>query len=499
MVFGAEGKGDGRMGRWTVGAAFVAAGIVGALLVPAAPVAAVHGAVPGDFNGDGYRDAVLPAPGADIAGQTAAGAVVVLYGSSSGYRAGRHQTITQNSPGVPGTPEGWDRFGAATATADLNRDGYADLVVGSPFEDVAPYDNTGMVTVLWGGRGGLGRGTNLPVPAGREHHGIDLAVVGTGPGAKTQILAGGLSGTATYKGPFSRSGSVGSVLATQDPGALESVALGDLNRDGTTDQVSLSYRKADLTGGRIQVNPSGGRDWPEPLEQGNGLIAATGDVNGDGYADLVVGDPEDPRIPGGDGELGGRVLLWRGTSRGIAPDAKPEQITQSTAGVPGTSEPGDTFGAAVAVADLNRDGLADIVVGAPWENVGSVPEAGAVTVIPGRRTGTLGTGAYSFNQNSPGVPSSAEYADSFGATVSAADVNRDGRPELFVGSPSENLSTGAVFVLPGGTSRPTGTGSRVFTPGMFGLTQRDSTLLGGYGVLWILLRDPEVEQLTPGD
>jgi hypothetical protein len=242
-------------------------------LLPAAPAAAVHGAVPGDFNGDGYRDAVLPAPGADVAGAPYAGAVVVLYGSSSGYRPNRHQTITQASPGVPGTPEGWDRFGSATATADLNRDGYADLVVGTPFEDGAMDDNTGMVTVLWGSRNGLSGGTNLPVPAGREHHGIDLAVVAAGPGARTRILAGGLSGTATYKGPFSRSGTVGSVVATQDPGALESVALGDLNRDGTADEVSIAYRKADLTGGRVQVNPSGGRNWPEPLQQGNGLIA----------------------------------------------------------------------------------------------------------------------------------------------------------------------------------------------------------------------------------
>jgi hypothetical protein len=145
------------------------------------------------------------------------------------------------------------------------------------------------------------------------------------------------------------------------------------------------------------------------------------------------------------------------------------------------------------LADLNRDGLADIIVGAPWEDVGSVLHAGAVTVIPGRRSGVLGTGAYSFNQNTPGVPSSAEEYDSFGTTVSAADIDRDGRPELVVGSPIENTANGAVFVLPGGATRPTGTGSRVFTPDMFGLTQRDSIHLGGYGVLWILLRDPEID------
>ncbi|MFF4800079.1 integrin alpha [Streptomyces sp. NPDC001351] len=84
----------------------------------------MHGAVPGDFNGDGYRDAVLPAPGANVSGKTAAGAVVVLYGSASGLSATHRKTITQNTPGVPGTSEAYARFGAATATAALNRDGY---------------------------------------------------------------------------------------------------------------------------------------------------------------------------------------------------------------------------------------------------------------------------------------------------------------------------------------------------------------------------------------
>ncbi|MFI9251134.1 integrin alpha [Streptomyces sp. NPDC053069] len=55
-------------------------------LPSATPAAAVHGAVPGDFNGDGYRDAVLPAPEANVAGKAGAGAVVVLYGSKWGQR-----------------------------------------------------------------------------------------------------------------------------------------------------------------------------------------------------------------------------------------------------------------------------------------------------------------------------------------------------------------------------------------------------------------------------
>lgn len=90
--------------------------------------------------------------------------------------------------------------------------------------------------------------------------------------------------------------------------------------------------------------------------------------------------------------------------------------------------------------------------------------------------------------NVSGVPGTAEAYDTFGATVSARDVNKDGRPELFVGAGGENNTTGAVWVLPGGTSRATATGSRLFTAPSAGLTQADSTLLGGNGLLWIVRR-----------
>ncbi|MFI9170704.1 FG-GAP repeat protein [Streptomyces lincolnensis] len=111
------------------------------------------------------------------------------------------------------------------------------------------------------------------------------------------------------------------------------------------------------------------------------------------------------------------------------------QITQNTTGVPGASERDDSFGGGPAVVDPNRDGLADIVMGSPYEDL-TKADAGRVTAIPGRRSGALGTGA--------------------------------------------------VWVLPGGASRPTATGSRLFTAPSAGLTQADSTLLGGNGLLWIV-------------
>ncbi|MGW7410773.1 VCBS repeat-containing protein [Streptomyces sp. NPDC054833] len=470
----------GLRGGWRTGA-FLVAVVMGAPLVSATPAVAVHGAMPGDFNGDGYRDAVLPAPGANVAGKQGAGAVVVLYGSKSGLSTSRRATITQNTAGVPGTAEPNDGFGAATATADLNRDGYADLVVSAPYEDTEQGEDAGKVTVLWGSKNGLTSGTDLPATTAGTYYGLDVAALSTGPGAKTEVLVAGYEGAMRFTGPFSRRGTYGQAVENQDTASVGSVALGDFDHAGLPDEVAVTVRLSGLSGGEVYVDPVYGG----AQQMGNGLIAATGDINGDGYADLVVGDPDEPDNPGADGAPGGRVLLWYGSAHGIARDAKPVQLTQNTPGVPDASEKQDNFGGALAVADLNRDGLADIVVGAPLEDTGK-RNAGQVTVIPGRRTGALGGGAYAFTQDTAGIPGAGEAEDAFGTTVAVGDINKDGKPELFISAAEENNATGAVWVLPGSTDGPTSKGSSMITARSVGFPQKDSTLLGGNGLLGVI-------------
>ncbi|GGZ82229.1 FG-GAP-like repeat-containing protein [Streptomyces echinoruber] len=470
----------GPHGGWRAGALLIAA-VMGAPLLSATPAVAVHGAVPGDFNGDGYRDAVLPAPGANVAGKEGAGAVVVLYGSASGLSTSRRATLTQNTAEVPGTAEPNDGFGAATATADLNRDGYADLVVSAPYEDTARGEDTGTVTVLWGSRKGLTSGTDLPATTPGAYYGLDVAALSTGPGAKTEVLVAGYEGSMRFTGPFSRRGTYGQAVENQDTASVGSVALGDFDHGGFPDDVAVTVRLSGLSGGEIYVDPVYGG----AQQTGNGLIAATGDINGDGYADLVAGDPDEPDRAGADGALGGRVLVWYGSAHGIARDAQPVQLTQNTPGIPGSSEKEDKFGGALAVADLNRDGLADIVIGSPLEDTGR-RNAGQVTVIPGRRTGALGDGAYAFTQDTAGIPGADEAEDAFGTTVAVGDITKDGRPELFISAAEENSATGAVWVLPGGTNGPTAKGSRMITAPSVGFPQKENTLLGGNGLLGVI-------------
>ncbi|MCD7443848.1 VCBS repeat-containing protein [Streptomyces lincolnensis] len=102
----------------------------------------------GDINRDGYDDVVR--------GATNYSTVTVALGSASGLRPrSTWKTYSQNTAGVPGGKEAEDLFGAAVAAGDINGDGYDDVAVGAPGEELGHDDGAGMVTVLYGGRDGL--------------------------------------------------------------------------------------------------------------------------------------------------------------------------------------------------------------------------------------------------------------------------------------------------------------------------------------------------------
>ncbi|MGW9134500.1 integrin-like protein [Streptomyces sp. NPDC055681] len=145
------------------------------------------------------------------------------------------------------------------------------------------------------------------------------------------------------------------------------------------------------------------------------------DFNADGYADLAVGVPNG--AVGGKARAGYVNIVWGGP-KGIGAHGS-IRISQATAEVPGTPETGDRFGASVALVDTSGDGVAELLVGAPGEDVtGRGTDAGSVTAVGGAKGGP-GPGSVVLN----GPSASA----AFGLAVASADLTGDGSRDIVVG------------------------------------------------------------------
>src|SRR3954447_19671816 len=100
--------------------------------------------------------------------------------------------------------------------------------------------------------------------------------------------------------------------------------------------------------------------------------------------------------------------------------------------------------------DFNHDGFDDLVVPAPGESVGSIDEAGAVTIMYGSASGITTAGSVTITEDSPGVPDHAEPRDEFGANHAEGDFNHDTYTDVALSSFETIGATeaaGAVTVL----------------------------------------------------
>ncbi|MEV7193757.1 FG-GAP and VCBS repeat-containing protein [Streptomyces sp. NPDC093510] len=455
-----------------LGATVVAAALAGGLLISLPGTASAAGrGLADDFNGDGYRDLATGAPGA-VAGEKAkAGAVVVNYGSASGISAARHKTTSQSSSGVPGASETSDRFGAELAHGDLNNDGYGDLVVGTPLEDVDGDADGGSVTILWGGSSGLSGGTTIADPnaSGHDRFGQSLAVGDFTGDGKTDLAVGSTGKDVwIFKGGFTKSGGAAGKLRLDTeiesgayPMGAVHLAAGDFDDDGSDDIVVGS------SAGNF-VYRGGAAGFTPQTEAGPGYAGAltVADFDRDGHDDLVVGT--DFRTIMDQTAEGGYATVFYGGATGVS-TTRTAVFSQATEGVPGDDESDDSFGGALAAGDVDGDGYPDLAVSAVFETIGSTSHAGNVWVLRGGASGLTGTGAQSFHQGTAGVPGANEASDMFGTAVHLADLDKDGRADLSVGAGGENSDDGAVWSLRGTADGITPTGAVSFGASSVGI------------------------------
>ena len=175
------------------------------------------------------------------------------------------------------------------------------------------------------------------------------------------------------------------------------------------------------------------------------MVAA--DFNGDGYSDLALSTP---RLAVRGQVNAGAVHVIYGSASGLsATDA--EIWSQSSPGVAGAAEANDLFGAALTAADVGGGPEADLVIGVPREDLGTVANAGMVHVLLGSTGGLTASNSQVWTQNSAGVPGTNEAGDRFGSTLVTGDFDGKNRADLVIGTPDEGVGTrdkaGAVVVL----------------------------------------------------
>lgn len=316
----------------------------------------------GNFNGDAYEDLVIGVPREDIGSIEDAGEVQVIYGSASGLSADVHssQDFDQNAAGVPDTSEAGDFFGWSLATGRMNNDGYDDLLIGIPYEDVEGTNDSGAVLLIEGSALGL-RTNNIDY--------LDRA-----DGFAGGLYEDGLFGFTVAIGRHRGADYGAAVLSSpgRDTASLQNYGINYFLSGSSTGFSRVRWAARALT------QPQSNTPGAAPL-----LFA---DINHDGYADFLHGQPRYDIGPYRDGGIIGLNYGWIYTFV----DAGQNVISPYADGMPGNNQDYAQFGAALSMGDYNNDGAQDLAIGIPGYTVTGNNFAGAVMIMFGTKADIQG-------------------------------------------------------------------------------------------------------------
>jgi hypothetical protein len=413
-------------------------------------------ATAGDVNGDGYADVIVGAP-CYHAGGTCEGRVWVWHGSSAGISTSHTWQAESNQTSA------WMGYSVGTA-GDVNGDGYADVIVGAPYYN-APTTNEGAAFVWHGSESGVnndvdGDPTNAAWMVDSNYSSAQMGYsVSTAGDVNGDGYADVIVGAPFYTNGHTEEGAawvyhgsetgLSTAYANKDEANQAfswfgySVAMaGDVNGDGYADIIvgaphwnegAVDNGVAFLWYGHAS-GVSTVRDWKVVGEWNDSWygasVATAGDVNGDGYSDVIIGAP-------GDLSEWGSAYAYYGSASSLA---------EAAGWTKASDRENALFGFSVGTAgDVNGDGYADVIVGAPHWDEGHVAEGGA-WVYHGKEGGlNLAPAWYRL--------SGKAYAQYGWSVSTAGDVNGDGYSDVIVGAPTweqGQVDEGMAFVYVGG-------------------------------------------------
>jgi hypothetical protein len=387
----------------------------------------------GDINGDGFDDIAIGCRFAPVNGP-ASGTVYVVFGKASGFTPVFQLSTVNGSNGfkLNGASGNQAGFGLACA-GDINGDGIDDLIIGAPFTDFNA-DNAGSAFVVFGRTTSFDGVTELS----------------------------DLNGTTGFR----LNG-----VAADDLTGVSVDGAGDVNNDGVDDVVI----------GAMRASPNGTRSGKTyiifgraglfmPVIELSGLIAANGikingaaafdysgarvsgagDVNGDGFADVIIGAQG---VDTGGSYNGAAYVVF---GKQFLPDTIELSVLNGINGftLNGTA-PGGKAGLSVSEAgDVNGDGISDVIASAPEAATPAGGAVGETYVVFGNTAGFSANLGFSALDGTNGFTLRGEGAANYcGEWVSSAgDMNGDGAADIIIGAPDVGAA-GAAYVVFGPTNR----------------------------------------------
>lgn len=340
---------------------------------------------------------------------------------------------------------------------DFNGDGFADLAVGVPGEEVL-FDQAGAVSVLYGS------------PSGPTADGDQLWSQAS-PGIEGRPSEFDNFGATEASGDFDGDGFAD----------LAVTVLGDdlVLGNPLSGAVHILYGSAlGLTAERSQLWNQGSPGLREPGGERFGFSLAAADFDGDGVDDIAIGVPGQ-QIGGLDAV--GAVQILYGSPTGLSSDGN-QLLSRKTPGIKGEGKEGQLFGKAVAGGEFNGDGAHDLAIGAPSGTVGN--DEGSVSAVYGSANGLTPAGNQLWRQDSPGIGDQSEDGDVFGSSLAAGDFGLAPRDDLAIEIPGESVGdvqgAGAVAILYGRAAGLTATGNQLWTQDTPGV-EEETEIGDGFG------------------
>jgi hypothetical protein len=386
-------------------------------------------AAAGDVNGDGYDDVVVGAPNYENLKPQEGGTFVYL-GSAT----------------VPGIDPAWSTYGnqadasfgySAATAGDVNGDGYADVIVGAPFFNHGQVDE-GKAFLYLGSPGGL-----ATTPAWTAEGDQDYRWFGFSVGAAGDVNGDGygdvIVGATRLDLAFVYLGSSSGLDITPASTLHEANAwfgysvatAGDVNGDGYSDViVGAPGHEFSPSAAFVYMGSAAGLSttaaWAPTESQADEFfgdsVSGAGDVNGDGYDDVLVGAPA---FDGPEMEEG-RAALYLGSAGGLA-------LTPSWT-VEGEQVDAQLGDAVAGAGDVNADGYGDVIIGA-WHASNGQTQEGIASLYLGAASGLPASAHWTGESNQP-------YARYGHAVATGGDVNADGTSDVIVGAYLYTLAQG---------------------------------------------------------